>query len=128
MGEMANSKGCYMSAEDCVKVTASSFKMAIEKLLKKGPLNIQLGFTMTSSNSVINSRNQQMSIVHEVPLQTPNGKVLGFVWLVKGSISLHWQRNYWKRVDSLLFANYPGSGQRVIRIAAEQLHNVFLLG
>jgi hypothetical protein len=87
MGETANSKGCYMSAEDCVKVTASSFKMAIEKLLKKGSLNIQLGFTMTSSNSIINSRNQQMSIMHEVPLQTPNGKVLGFVWLVKGSIT-----------------------------------------
>jgi hypothetical protein len=87
MGEMSSSKGHYMSAKDCVKVTASSFNMAIEKLLVKGPLDVQHGFTMTSSNSDIDSRNQQMPIMHEVPLQTPsNGKVLGFVWQVKGSI------------------------------------------
>jgi hypothetical protein len=31
-------------------------------------------------------------------------------------------------VDELAFTNYPGTGERVIHIAAKNVHNVFLLG
>jgi hypothetical protein len=54
--------------------------------------------------------------------------VLGLVWHVKGAISRAWQQNYWRRLDGLAFTKYPGLGERVIHIAAEDIDNVFLLG
>jgi hypothetical protein len=66
--------------------------------------------------------------VHEVPLVTPSGEVLGYVWHVKGSVSRAWHQEYWRWLDHLAFANYPGTGGQVIRIATKHLHNVFLLG
>lgn len=120
----------YISAEDCVGATSDVFKVAIEELLQKGYLDVQLGFTKTpiattdSSSELTNST----PTVREVPLVTPSGEVLGYVWHVKGAISLAWQAAYWSRIDELAFANYPGTGERVIRIAAKHVNNVFLLG
>jgi hypothetical protein len=76
----------YMSAEDCVDATKDAFKNAIEKLIQKGPLDVQLGFTPSNTTSSYPTTNQAPSI-HKIALRTPTGNVLGFVWLVKGSIS-----------------------------------------
>jgi hypothetical protein len=62
--------------------------------------------------------------MNEVTLQSPSGVVYGFVWHLKGAISKEWQKRYWERLDRMPFAAYPGTGERVIRIAAEQVDSV----
>jgi hypothetical protein len=80
----------YISAKDCVVATLDVFRVAIENLLGKGYIDVQLGlttFACTKSSQYTNSTPS----VKEVPLVTPSGKVLGYVWHVKGAISLAWQ-------------------------------------
>ena len=119
----------YISAEDCMLATKDVFKEAIDRLLQKGFLDVQLGFSAAFDDVAIDSSaNALIPTMQEVPLKTPSGELLGFVWHVKGGISHDWQQNYWRRLDDIGFANYPGNGGHVIRIAAKDVRNVFLLG
>jgi hypothetical protein len=120
--DKAPTYGRHISAEVCMLATRNVFKDAIAQLLLKGYLDIQLGFTATDTCYTSEPS------VEEVPLKTPSGEVLGLVWHVKGAISRGWQQNYWRRLDGLAFAKYPGAGECIIRIAAEDIDNVFLLG
>jgi hypothetical protein len=67
-----------------------------------------LDFPLAHSYSECDNK---MPSVEEVPLKTSSGEVLGFIWHVKGAISLAWQLNYWRRLDCLAFAKYPGTGE-----------------
>jgi hypothetical protein len=80
--------GKHISAEDCMCATLNVFKDAIRKLLLNGYLDIQLGFTPSSPSSY-SEFNNKMPSVEEVPLKTPSGEVLGFVWHVKAPYPVH---------------------------------------
>jgi hypothetical protein len=96
---------------------------SIGKLLTKGFLVVQLGFTPSTSTT-----NQPPKIMNEVTLQSPSSVVYGFVWHLKGVISKEWQKRYCERLDRMPFATYPGTSERMIHIAAEQVDSVFFLG
>jgi hypothetical protein len=58
----------YISSEDCVGATLDVFKVAIEELLQKGYLDVQLGFTKTSITTTDSSKlTNSTPIVREVP-------------------------------------------------------------
>jgi hypothetical protein len=69
--------------------TVNVFKDAITKLLLKGYLDVQPGFT-TSASSYSDVNTNKRPSVEEVPMKTPSGEVLGLVWHMKGAISRAW--------------------------------------